>query len=223
MQCFEEIKEKAGEITYFKVRLFPRENKEPLKVEDLMKKFRLQGSISIKNMNLLDENMKLKNYDNTKTILREFSENQLSFYGKKKRDKVAKLERDIKSLYYKIVFIELLNMKKNSPLTTFMEKTELLSIFKEKLSEKKEQGEHNYPEEHNHDDVYNFVKSMPIGTLFDDDDSLPKMKDERKRMKEELENLEHTTPETLWLNDLERFESIAKNLLPEVYTSANED
>lgn len=64
------------------------------------------------------------------------------------RDKIAALEHDIKSVYYKIVLIELLNMKKKSPLTAFMKKKELLSTFKKKLSEKKELGEHNYPEEH---------------------------------------------------------------------------
>ncbi|XP_058734251.1 DNA topoisomerase 2-like [Vicia villosa] len=160
-----------------------------------------------------------------KNFLTSLTKGPLGKTPRIKREKVAKLERDKKSLYYKIVFIELLNMKKNSPLTTFMKKNELLSIFKKKLSEKKEQGEHTYQEEHNHDDVYNFVKSMPIGTLFDDDDdSLKNMKDELKRMTEEIEILEYTTPETLWLNDLEHFESIAKNLLPEVYTPrGNED
>ncbi|XP_058734255.1 DNA topoisomerase 2-like [Vicia villosa] len=160
-----------------------------------------------------------------KNFLTSLTKGSLGKTPRIKRDKVAKLERDIKSLYYKIVFIELLNMKKNSPLTIFMKKNELLSIFKKKLSEKKEQGEHTYQEEHNHEDVYNFVKSMPIGTLFDDDDdSLKNMKDEWKRMKEKIEILEYTTPETLWLNDLEHFESIAKNLVPEVYTPPdNED
>lgn len=65
MQSFEEIKEKAGKITHFKVHLFPKPDKKPLVDEDikyLMEKFHLLGSISTNNLNLLDENMKLKNY-----------------------------------------------------------------------------------------------------------------------------------------------------------------
>lgn len=65
------------------------------------------------------------------------------------KDKVDELERDMKSLYYKILFIELVTKEKST--LTGMKKQELISIFKTILLEKKELGEHNYPEEHNHD------------------------------------------------------------------------
>ncbi|XP_058782724.1 DNA topoisomerase 2-like [Vicia villosa] len=205
IESFEEIK--TGKTTKFKVHLIPREKQ--LEIEDLMKEFHLRGSISTKNMILLDKNMKITKYDSPEEILTEFMEYRLSCYEKKKKHKVDELELDMKTLYYKILFIELVTKEKSTLTAAGMKKKELISMFKKILLEKKELGEHNYPEEHNHD-AYDFVISMPFSTFCDD--SLPRMKAELQNMEKDIEILKNQSPKDMWLQDLKHFESIAVNL-----------
>jgi DNA gyrase/topoisomerase IV subunit A len=69
----------------------------------LIKKFKLESSVSTTNMHLFDENGVIVKYDSVHTILSAFFDIRSSFYQKRKVQLVAKLTEEWDKLDNKVI------------------------------------------------------------------------------------------------------------------------
>ena len=90
---------------YFKLTL-----KEPMDEIELLKTFKLTTTLSINNMNLFDNNDKLKHYDEVYEICDDFIKNRLDYYEKRRLHLIHILSEEMNILTNKCNYIqELLN------------------------------------------------------------------------------------------------------------------
>ena len=133
-----------------------------------------------------DADMKLKRYDNTNEIIKEFYKTRLEYYDKRKEYIVKQLKREVLINKYKIMFIEYFNEEK-------------IKIYNKKKNELIEQLEKlDFPELN---DSYDYLINMPMYILTKDE--VDKLKNKKDKLEKELNWTKEQSNTSLYLSDLE--------------------
>ncbi|XP_004499912.1 DNA topoisomerase 2 [Cicer arietinum] len=197
--------------------------------EGLFKKFKLSSTISTSNMHLFDAEGKIKKFDTPEQILEEFFPLRLEYYEKRKKYILANLERLLLILDNKVRFI--LGVVSGEIIVSNRKKADLLIELKKKgftpMPRKGKSAEpqvagaidDNSEEQEDEQDTvsrpvsvegatwgdYEYLLSLPIGTLTLE--SVQKLRDEKAEKEKEFEILMGTPTTSLWMKDLDEFET----------------
>lgn len=182
--------------------------------DGLMGKFKLSTTISTKNMTLFDVDGKIHKYKASVDILRLFFNHRLDFYVKRKDMLLSKMRKELKILENKARFVE--EVCKGELVVSNRKRTELLAELTERgydLYPKDEKKEESDEEEGDDDSVeesatdaelakgYEYLLGMKIWSLtFERAEELRRQRAEKSG---EVETLEGTSPESIWLTDLD--------------------
>ncbi|CAM9234820.1 unnamed protein product [Ectocarpus fasciculatus] len=176
----------------------------------LMKKFKLESSVSTSNMHLFDESGLINKFAGVADILSSFYEVRQNFYQRRKGQLMSKLTEEWEKLDNKVRFIlaviygELVvsNRKKNDIVEDLKQqrfKTFSNSV-KKKSTDNSEEGE-DEDEDEGSAAGYDYLLSMKIWSLTLE--RVQALTAERDVKKEQLEELSGKTPQDLWLADLD--------------------
>lgn len=166
---------------------------------DLEKLLKLRSSISLTNLTLFDTNRKLTKYPNELAILKEFANERLKAYGKRKEYLLVKYTQDLKILSNQVRFIK---MVINEEIVIFNRKkvdliTELKRLKFEPMDEDEEKGE------------YDYLLSMQLWNLTKE--RVDKLNENHTQAGNLLEMLKGMTTKQMWLDDLRALEEALKN------------
>ncbi|KAF1329649.1 DNA topoisomerase 2, partial [Globisporangium splendens] len=182
----------------------------------VVKKFKLETSISTSNMHLFDATGHIKKYENPHEILNEFYAIRLDYYGRRKASLLRKLEEQIKILSNKTRFI--LAVVDGSLVVSNRKKQDLLEqlvadgydqvLAKTAKAKKSGDDEEESDEEEANDATrgYDYLLSMKILSLTKE--RVEKLRAELQDREQEHSKLEATTIEQLWLADLDQLEAV---------------
>lgn len=192
----------------------------------LLKKMKLQSSISMNNLVLFNKDRKIQKYNDISEIMEEHYLLREQFYKKRKEFLIARLTRECEILSNKVRFIlavinnELIINKKQKVVLVkelmqrgFATKKQLDKIFNEpSIHSETEEAESS--EVVDSDDVsakeYDYLLSMPLWSLtFEKVEALQK---EFKEKSDQLENLKKVTIFEMWAEDLKQLEVVIKSV-----------
>ena len=158
-----------------------------------IKKLKLKSSINLSNMNLFDNNEKLKHYPNIKEIIDDYYVTRLEFYNKRRTFMIKQLENECLILQNKWNYIqEVLN--------------DTIDLRKKKINEINEMLENkNYMKM---EKSFNYLIKMSMDSV--SEESIKQLKDKYDEKQKELEYLKNTTIEKMWLNDLDELKEMIK-------------
>lgn len=163
---------------------FTRYNLSKLGENDLIKLLRLKES-DTEIFTTLDENGKLKIFDNSQDIVKYFVKFRVKYYEKRKKYLLSKLDRENKILSNKIKFIKAIldkklkiNNKKKSDIIKSLDKMDIDKI----------------------DRSYDYLLRMPIFSLTKE--LFDKLKKDLKVKKEEIKKIKATKPKDMYIKDL---------------------
>lgn len=182
--------------------------------DGLMGKFKLSTTISTNNMTLFDVDGKIHKYSTSVDILRLFFNHRLEFYIKRKDLLLEKMRKELKILENKARFVEevckgelvVSNRKRKELLAELSERRYDLYPKDEKKTESEEEvGDDNLVEESASDAElakgFEYLLGMKIWSLtFERAEELRRQRAEKTG---EVETLEGTSPESIWLTDLD--------------------
>ncbi|KAL3807608.1 hypothetical protein ACHAXA_002546 [Cyclostephanos tholiformis] len=184
--------------------------------EGLHGKFKLSTTISTNNMTLFDDQGKIHKYKTSLDILRMFFHHRLEFYIKRKAMLLEKMSKDLKTLSNKARFVE--EVCKGDLIVSNRKRSELLAELAERgydlcpnneKKETEEENEDNAPVEESTSDAelakgYEYLLGMKIWSLtFERAEELRRQKMEKTN---EVKQLNATSPEAIWLSDLDTIE-----------------
>ncbi|KAI9916196.1 hypothetical protein PsorP6_017912 [Peronosclerospora sorghi] len=183
----------------------------------IVKKFKLESSLSTSNMHLFDRNGHIKKYESPKEILEEFYSVRLEYYERRKKSMLQKLHDQIDLLSNKARFV--LAVIEGKLVVNNRKKQELLEEltaegYKQippKSKKKSNDEESNESEEEDNivsdtSKVYDYLLSMKIWSLTKE--RVDKLRAELEDRKQEFTLLEGRTVEDLWLTDLDALENM---------------
>eukprot|EP00923_Selenidium_pygospionis_P050556 GHVN01087387.1.p1 GENE.GHVN01087387.1~~GHVN01087387.1.p1 ORF type:complete len:1160 (+),score=123.64 GHVN01087387.1:2-3481(+) len=154
--------------------------------------FKLRTILNTTNMVLFDQNGKLKKYQGTLEIIREFFDVRLAFYHKRKAWAVASLEREVAVMDNKARFVlEIVEGR-----LTIVKKKK--NTIEQELRRKGFRAEQKKAEDD--DGAFDYLLSMPLVSLTSE--KAEKLVSERDKKRAELELLLKTTERDLWRKDL---------------------
>lgn len=158
---------------------------EPLTQEEIFSKFNLESKINMSNMHLFDSNGKIKKYNNVYEIINEYYDVRLNAYQKRKDFLLSKYYS--KKIWFDntINFIKLI-VKGEIKINNISISEIILSLQKNNI------------QEINGD--YNYLLNIPLFKLTREE--LIKLKESHKELKEKIIELENTTSEKMWHQDL---------------------
>jgi len=163
---------------------FTRSDLEKLSDEKLIKMFKLEEA-STEIFSTLDENGKLKIFENTSDIIEYFVEFRLTYYHKRKAFMLEKMNRELKILSNRGKFIKAI----------LDEKLKINNVSKSLIIEGiEEMGLDRI------DDSYDYLLRMPIYSLTKE--LFEKLKEDFTNKKAEIKKLEETDPKDMYLDDL---------------------
>jgi DNA topoisomerase-2 len=156
---------------------------------ELEKLLKLFTTDTTTNMHLFDSNEKLKKYDNVRDIIDDFYIVRLNYYQKRKNYIVDYLSKELSVLQNKTKYIlELLNDTIDLRRKTNNEITEILETK-------------NYNKQ---EDTFNYLIKMPMNSV--SEENVEKLNKEFLNKSKELEKIQNSTLENLWLEELDLFE-----------------
>lgn len=176
-------------------------------------KFKLSTTISTNNMTLFDVDGKIHKYKTSVDILRFFFNHRLEFYVKRKDILLDKMRKELKVLENKARFVE--EVCKGELVVSNRKRAELLHDLSERGYDlyPKDEKKVDEDEENNDDDVeesatdaelakgYEYLLGMKIWSLtFERAEELRRQRGEKAV---EVDTLEGTSPESIWLTDLD--------------------
>jgi len=167
-----------------RVKMF-REILAPLTDEELYDVFELESTINMSNMHLFDATGKIKKYNDASEIIDDYFNVRLEFYEKRRQFLIMKLEEvrhRLSNIGKFINFVIKGTIKINNVSLDKIEK-QLIANKIDKI-----------------DDSYNYVLNIPIYKLSKDE--LDKLKAKFTSVKEQIKELNSTTPEKMWHQDL---------------------
>jgi DNA topoisomerase II len=182
----------------------------------LVKKFKIDTSVSTTNMNLFDLNSQIKKFDGALPILRDFFNVRMQFYDRRKSLLTKKLTEDWERLDNKMKF--LLAVINGEIAVSNRKKVDLLNDLKVKGFKAfydrntKSQSTEESTENNNEDEDkpqslekgYDYLLSMKLWNLTME--KVNELISQRNGKRDELETLMAKTAEMLWLEDLEKVE-----------------
>jgi DNA topoisomerase-2 len=163
---------------------FTRADLEKLSDDKLIKMFKLEEA-STEIFSTLDENGKLKIFENTSDIIEYFVAFRLTYYHKRKAFMLDKMNRDLKILSNRGRFIKAIldeKLKINN-----VSKTLIIQGIEEMGLDKI-------------DESYDYLLRMPIYSLTKE--LFEKLKEDFTTKKVEIKKLEETDPKDMYLDDL---------------------
>ena len=153
--------------------------------DELLQKFKLVKRIS-ENYTCLDENNRVKVFENAEEILRSFVKIKLEYLQKRKDFELQKLEDDIKIDFSKFLFIKnivenklTINKRKKSDIETDLEKID--NIIKR-------------------DNSFDYLLQMNILSLTEE--RMNKLQEDIKIKKDSLDKLKLKSPEDIWREEI---------------------
>jgi len=199
---------------------FPFENVDV----PFLKSMNLIKSINTSNMVLFNQKGKIKRYGNVIAIMKEFYTIRLSFYEKRKKALLDKIEEELLKLSNKERFILLvvngeleIRRKKKKVLCQELHDKGFAIIITDKKKKKTDDDDEDDDDEVDADgDVqmgepnvninkgYEYLLRMPIHSLTAE--KVQKIMDEKESKQNELDELKRTPVKTIWLRDLNTFE-----------------
>ena len=165
-------------------------------ITKLEKILKLVNTISTTNMHYYNSDFNIKKASCVEDILIEYCNDRLELYEKRRLYQIGVIEDDINSLMIKIRFInDFINEK--------------IIIIKKKRSEIIEQLENmEYPK--SSQDGYDYLLKMPIYNLTQD--KIDEFNEKLKNKEEDLNKLQITNKNEMWLNELLELEQyLSKN------------
>ncbi|KAI9983167.1 hypothetical protein PInf_007094 [Phytophthora infestans] len=183
----------------------------------IVKKFKLESSLSTSNMHLFDAAGHIKKYENPKEIMAEFYGIRLEYYGRRKKAMLQKLQDQIKLLSNKARFVLAVvegklvvnNRKKQELLEELMAEGYDQIVPKTKKKPDNEDSNESEDEEPNVADAsrgYDYLLSMKIWSLTKE--RVDKLRAELQEREHEYSVLEGRTVQDLWLTDLDALEKM---------------
>ncbi|CAI5729222.1 unnamed protein product [Hyaloperonospora brassicae] len=185
----------------------------------IVKKFKLESSLSTSNMHLFDRDGHIKKYESPKEIMDEFYTVRLEYYDRRKKSMLQKLQDQIKLLSNKARFVLAVvegnlvvnNRKKQALLEELVAEGYDQITAKSKSKKKNDSDDPNESEEEDDNlaDVsrgYDYLLSMKIWSLTKE--RVDKLRRELQDCENEYAVLEGRTVENLWLTDLDALEEM---------------
>ncbi|XP_074575235.1 DNA topoisomerase 2-like [Curcuma longa] len=207
---------------HFEVSL-TEENMNIARQEGLEKKFKLTTTISTTNMHLFDSKSVIKKYDSPEQILEEFFALRFVYYEKRKKALLNNLELDLLKLDNKARFILgvvrdeiVVNKRKRADLflelqqkgfTPFPKKTKGIDAAVAGATEEDgEQEESPQPGKGGGAIAsdYDYLMSMRIDSLTEE--KVQELCEQKDKLEAEVAELRRTSPQTLWLRELDALE-----------------
>eukprot|EP01012_Entosiphon_sulcatum_P069053 TRINITY_DN9960_c0_g1_i1.p1 TRINITY_DN9960_c0_g1~~TRINITY_DN9960_c0_g1_i1.p1 ORF type:complete len:1446 (+),score=372.90 TRINITY_DN9960_c0_g1_i1:92-4339(+) len=191
----------------------------------LVERFKLVNSLSTNNMVAFDRAGKLTRYADVRSIVKEFFELRLQYYGKRKQRLVDTLNGECEKLKNMVRFV--LEVIGDELRVAKRKKKELLADLKRRGYKafppaRRTPGtevDDNEPASDNDDDDqaeatgteataadYDYLLGMKIWNLTVE--KVEKLQEQLRRKEGELKKLLETTPEQLWEADLDNFETV---------------
>ena len=168
-------------------------------VEGIEKYLKLYTTQSTNNMHLFNEKEQLKKYENVYNIIDDYYNVRYEYYVKRKDYLISKLSNELKVLSAKARFIQYnlddkidLRKKSKSEINQIMEKFEF------------EVGENG---------DYNYLIKMPMDSV--SKENVEKLMKEHENKKAELEGIQSSTIEAMWLKELEELKIAYNGFLEE--------
>ncbi|KAL7550823.1 hypothetical protein ACHAWF_014023 [Thalassiosira exigua] len=189
--------------------------------DGLLGKFKLLSTISTKNMTAFDKNAKIRHYKTSIDILQDFFRQRMVFYIARKDMLLHKMSKDLSIFSNKARFVE--EVCRGDLVVSDRKRTDLLLDLKErgydlypKEKEKagvEEDGDDDDDESNNVDTPeaelskgYEYLLGMKIWSLTFE--RAEELRGQRVEKDEEVEVLEATSPEEMWLADLDVIEEL---------------
>ena len=163
--------------------------KNSLDIEKLKQKLKLVTKIT-ENYTVIDENNRVKEFQNANEILEYYIEIRLEYYQKRKDYLIKKLSEDIKLLVSKYLFIKAIE-------------DEELIITKRPTQDIIDDLE-KYDKIIKIDGSYQYLLRMPIHSLTKE--KMKELMEKIKTMKSEMDKLLEMEPKDMWLEDLDELE-----------------
>ncbi|KAG2773761.1 hypothetical protein JG687_00009489 [Phytophthora cactorum] len=183
----------------------------------IVKKFKLESSLSTSNMHLFDAAGHIKKYENPKQIMDEFYGIRLEYYARRKKSMLQKLQDQIKLLSNKARFV--LAVVEGKLVVNNRKKQELLDELiaegydqiapKTKKKTDSDDSNESEDEELSVADAsrgYDYLLSMKIWSLTKE--RVDKLRAELQEREQEYTVLEGRTVQDLWLTDLDALEKM---------------
>lgn len=153
--------------------------------DDLLQKFKLVKKVS-ENYTCLDENNRVKVFENAEEILKAFVKIKLEYLQKRKDYQLQKFEEDIKFDFSKFLFIK--NIVDNTLIINKRKKDDIVKDLEEIDNIIKK------------DNSYDYLLGMNILSLTEE--RMNKLQEDIKSKKLELDKLKNTDIKDIWLEEL---------------------
>lgn len=189
----------------------------------LIKKFKLETSVSTSNMHLFDESGLISKFTGVTDILIAFFELRQSFYLRRKGQLLSKLTEEWEKLDNKVRFIlavihgELVvsNRRKSDIIDDLKkQRFKAFSTSGKKRASSEEDGENDEEDTDSSAAGYDYLLSMKIWSLTLE--RVQALTAERDEKKAQLEILSRKSPQDLWLADLDALEVAIDNFEAEI-------
>ena len=188
----------------------------------LLGKFKLSSTLSTKNMMAFDKDGNIKQYDTNVDIMKEFHRQRMVFYHARKDLLVNRMQKELSMLENKHRFV--MEVVKGDLIVSNRKRAELLAELKEREydlfpKDTKKAAAHKEESEDEDDEVvedntsdaelakgYEYLLGMKIWSLtFERAEELRKQTAEKD---DEVKKLEATSPQQIWLADLDAIEEL---------------
>lgn len=193
----------------------------------MIKKLKLDTSISTNNMNLFDLDGRIHKFDDVQEIITMFFTRRLELYHKRKAHLLAKMKQELDKLSTKVLFLTkvidgsiiVANRMKAALLQELQDHG--LKPFVESSATTPSDENENEVEESNEKTLekgYDYLLNMKIWTLTRE--KLLDLIAQRDAKRQELDDLLAKSPQQLWLHDLDQLEA-ALNVFDATFTSTD--
>jgi DNA topoisomerase-2 len=145
---------------------------------------KLTSTFKTSNMHLFDAEQKIKRYDTPVDILKEFYTLRLVYYQKRREYMLNQLQKELGMISSKVKFIK---MVRNNELDIRQDTQVVVSFLKH----------HKFCQV---DGKYEYLLNMSMRMLTED--NIRRLMNQEQQKREELNDVEHSTPKHMWLAEL---------------------
>ena len=188
-----------------------------IKKNDIKRVMKLTKNINVSNMYLYGSDKVIRKYNSIEEILRDFYKYRLGMYVKRKAAYLKVLENEVDLIKWKVKFLEYIIDGKiivysfQKPISKSKVIDKLVELKFPKLSTKVNAEESSK--------TYSYITSISLFSLTEEE--LEKLRKELEMKNAEYETYLNTSPEQLWLNELDEFEKMYKVWLKEEMSDDN--
>ena len=185
IQSYEDKCDPRTNIMHFEIRTTREFTRKHSDLESLYKVFKLIKSLP-EQYNCIDENNRVREFNNIYEILDNFIDIRLDFYDKRKSHIIEKIKKSLTILASKYHFIKgivdgtiIINKRKKDNIEAQLDKNDKI---------------------HRIDDNYNYLLLMPIHSLTQE--KMEELKTQIDEKKDEYKKIKNTSIQDMWINDL---------------------